>query len=159
MQHQRHSSCFGADGKHTVKKWGEVVAVGQTLRSISSQAGLQLLSVLVTLMLSLRSFSYDTDHGTQIDRFEPVVEVDGEFLFKIIIGSISIIFQKNPSNIYFFQYSWHVLMYQSMSWFHIYIFNIDCDMCVRNVIWQQIMTEMLNNIRIKRWQYLVSYYC
>ena len=41
----------------------EVVAVGQNLRSISSQAGLQLLNVLVTLTLSHRSFNYDTDHG------------------------------------------------------------------------------------------------
>ena len=32
--------------------WSEVVAVGQNLRSISSQAGLQLLNVLVTLTLS-----------------------------------------------------------------------------------------------------------
>ena len=41
----------------------EVVAVGQNLRPISSQAGLQLLNVLVTLTLSHRSFNYDTDHG------------------------------------------------------------------------------------------------
>ena len=41
----------------------EVVAVVQNLRSISSQAGLQLLNVLVTLTLSHRSFNYDTDHG------------------------------------------------------------------------------------------------
>ena len=40
----------------------EVVAVGQNLRTISSQAGLQLLNVLVTLTLSHRSFNYDTDH-------------------------------------------------------------------------------------------------
>ena len=40
----------------------EVVAVGQTLRSISSQAGLQLLNVLVILTLSQSSFNYDTDH-------------------------------------------------------------------------------------------------
>ena len=32
----------------------EVVTVGQNLRSISSQAGLQLLNVLVTLTLSHR---------------------------------------------------------------------------------------------------------
>ena len=41
--------------------WSEVVAVGQNLRSISSQGGLQLLNVLVTLTLSHRSFNYDTD--------------------------------------------------------------------------------------------------
>ena len=41
----------------------EVVAVGQNLRSISSQAGLQLLNVLVILTLSHRSFNYNTDHG------------------------------------------------------------------------------------------------
>ena len=41
----------------------EVVAVGQNLRSISSQAGLQLLNVFVTLTLSHRSFNYDTDQG------------------------------------------------------------------------------------------------
>ena len=44
-------------------KLSEVVAVGRNLRSISSQAGLQLLNVLVTLTLSHRSFNYDTDHG------------------------------------------------------------------------------------------------
>ena len=44
-------------------KWSEVVAVGQNLRSISTQAGLELLNVLVTLTLSHRSFNYDTDHG------------------------------------------------------------------------------------------------
>ena len=43
-------------------KWSEVVAVWQTLRSISSQAGLQLLNVLVVLTLSQSSFNYDTDH-------------------------------------------------------------------------------------------------
>ena len=44
-------------------KWSEIAAVGQNLRSISSQAGLQLLNVLVTLILSHRSFNYDTYHG------------------------------------------------------------------------------------------------
>ena len=34
-----------------IKKWSEVVAVGQNLRSISSQAGQQLLNVLVTLLI------------------------------------------------------------------------------------------------------------
>ena len=48
---------------HSYLKWSEVVAVGQNLRSISSQAGLQLLNVLVTLTLSHRSFNYDTDYG------------------------------------------------------------------------------------------------
>ena len=44
-------------------RWrSEVVAVGQTLRPISSQAGLQLLNVLVILKLSQSSFNYDTDH-------------------------------------------------------------------------------------------------
>ena len=43
-------------------RWS-IVAVGQNLRSISSQAGLQLLNVLVTLTLSHRSFNNDTDHG------------------------------------------------------------------------------------------------
>ena len=46
-----------------IVKWSEVVAVGQNLWSISSQAGLQLLNVLVILTLSHRSFNYDTDHG------------------------------------------------------------------------------------------------
>ena len=47
---------------HAVRvKWSEVVAVGQTLWSISSQAGLQFLNVLVILMLSQSSFNYDTD--------------------------------------------------------------------------------------------------
>ena len=41
----------------------EVVGVGQNLRFISSQAGLQLLNVLVTLPLYHRSFNYHTDHG------------------------------------------------------------------------------------------------
>ena len=50
-------------------KWSEVVAVGQNLLSISSQAGLQLLNVLVTLTLSHRSFNYDTDHGCHIWSF------------------------------------------------------------------------------------------
>ena len=45
-----------------VHMWSEVVAVGQNLRSISSQAGLKLLNVLVTLTLSHRSFNYDTGH-------------------------------------------------------------------------------------------------
>ena len=44
-------------------KWSEVLAVGHNLLSISSQAGLQLLTVLVTLTLSHRSFNYDTGHG------------------------------------------------------------------------------------------------
>ena len=44
-------------------KWSEVIAAGQNLRSISIQAGLQLLNVLVTLTMSHRSFNYDTDHG------------------------------------------------------------------------------------------------
>ena len=44
-------------------KWSEGVAVGQDLPSISSQAGLQLQNVLVTLTLSHRSFKDDTDHG------------------------------------------------------------------------------------------------
>ena len=43
-------------------KWREVVVVGQTLRSISNQADLQLLNVLVILTLSQSSFNYDTDH-------------------------------------------------------------------------------------------------
>ena len=43
-------------------KWSELVAVGQNFRSISSQAGQQLLNVLVTLTLSHISFNYDTDH-------------------------------------------------------------------------------------------------
>ena len=44
-------------------KWSEVaVAVGKTMRSISSQAGLQLMNVFVILTLSKSSFNYDTDH-------------------------------------------------------------------------------------------------
>ena len=43
--------------------WSEIVAVGQSLRSISSQAGLQLLNVWVILTPSQSSFNYDTDHG------------------------------------------------------------------------------------------------
>ena len=41
----------------------QLLNVGQTLSSISSQAGLQVLNVLVALTLSPRSFNYDTAHG------------------------------------------------------------------------------------------------
>ena len=67
-------ACFIAGGvlnfdlshrRSVAVKWrSEAVPVGQNLRSISSQTGLQLLIVLVTLTLSHRSFNYDTDHGT-----------------------------------------------------------------------------------------------
>ena len=47
-------TCIGFEADKTAPwpKWSEVVAVGQNLRSISSQAGLQLLNVLVNLTLS-----------------------------------------------------------------------------------------------------------
>ena len=60
----RSASTFNNFFATAGEKWSEVVAVWQNLRFIFSQAGLQLLNVLVTLTLSHRSFNYDTDHGS-----------------------------------------------------------------------------------------------
>ena len=52
-----------------VKNWSEVKAEGQTLRSISSHAGLKLLNSLVSVLVTLSSitFNYDTDHNCGYD--------------------------------------------------------------------------------------------
>ena len=61
VEHDQLTSVF-----ETIK-WSEVVAVGQTFRSIFSQTGLQVLNVSVTFTLSASTFNCYTDHGRECE--------------------------------------------------------------------------------------------